>query len=166
MSTTDNQEGGRPITGYTSGNIKCQVFSVGIFAHSRHLYNSPSFYDVLHTEKRAQERLTSHLAWFSCAAVYLRHGLRYCLGYCCDMRTEVNGNIGHPSLYRSFRYISLPSLHAQLRLENTSFHFLWRTGPQDNNFLFFPWTLIQSFRIQLKKKLTTFDELNEMECAQ
>ena len=30
-------------------------------------------------------------------------------------------------------------------------------------FFFFSWTLIQSFRIQLQKKLPTFDELNEME---
>ena len=30
-------------------------------------------------------------------------------------------------------------------------------------FLFFPWTSIQSFRIQLQKQLPTFDELNEME---
>ena len=75
------------------------VFSVGIFAHSRHLYNSPSFYDILYTEKRALERLTSNLAWFSYTAVHLWHGHRYCLGYCSDMRTEVNGNIGHPSLY-------------------------------------------------------------------
>ena len=32
--------------------------------------------------------------------MHLRHGRRYCLGYCSDMRTEVAGNIGHPSLYR------------------------------------------------------------------
>ena len=33
--------------------------------------------------------------------MYLRHGRRYCLGYCFDMRTEfeVAGNIAHPTLY-------------------------------------------------------------------
>ena len=30
--------------------------------------------------------------------MHLRHGRRYCLGYCSDMRTEVAGNIAHPSL--------------------------------------------------------------------
>ena len=30
---------------------------------------------------------------------------------------------------------------------------------------FFSWTLMQSFRIQLKKNLPTFDKLNEMEKA-
>ena len=30
-------------------------------------------------------------------------------------------------------------------------------------FFFFSWTLIESFRIQLQKKLSTFDELNEVE---
>ena len=34
---------------------------------------------------------------------------------------------------------------------------LWRTLTQDNDFLFFSWTLIQSFTIQLQKKLPTFD---------
>ena len=29
----------------------------------------------------------------------LQHGCRYYLGYCSDMRTEVAGNIAHPSLY-------------------------------------------------------------------
>ena len=32
--------------------------------------------------------------------MHLRHGRRYCLGYCSDMRIEVAGNIGHPSVYR------------------------------------------------------------------
>ena len=31
--------------------------------------------------------------------MYMRHGRRYCMGYCSDMRTEVAGNITHPSLY-------------------------------------------------------------------
>ena len=30
--------------------------------------------------------------------MHLRHDRRYCLGYCSEMRTEVAGNIGHPSL--------------------------------------------------------------------
>ena len=32
--------------------------------------------------------------------MHLRHGRRYCLAYCSDMRIEVAGNIGHPSVYR------------------------------------------------------------------
>jgi len=36
--------------------------------------------------------------------MHLRHGHWYCLGYCSDMRTEVAGNIGHPSLYRRCAY--------------------------------------------------------------
>ena len=41
-------------------------------------------------------------AWFSShmPPMHLRHGRRYCLGYCSDMRTEVADNIGRPSLYR------------------------------------------------------------------
>ena len=30
--------------------------------------------------------------------MHLRHGRRYCLGYCSDMRTEVAGNIAHSNL--------------------------------------------------------------------
>ena len=30
--------------------------------------------------------------------MHLRHGRWYCLGYCSNMRTEVPGNIAHPSL--------------------------------------------------------------------
>ena len=30
--------------------------------------------------------------------MHLRHGRRYCLGYSSNMRTEVAGNIAHPSL--------------------------------------------------------------------
>ena len=33
--------------------------------------------------------------------MHLRHGRRYCLGYCSVMRIEVAGNIGHPSVYRT-----------------------------------------------------------------
>ena len=52
---------------------------------------------------------------------------------------------------------------ARLQRESAWIHVLSRTGTQDNNFLFFSWTLIQSFRIQLQKHLPTFDEVNEME---
>ena len=52
---------------------------------------------------------------------------------------------------------------ARLQRENAWIHVLSRTGTQDNNFLFFSWTLIQPFRIQLQKHLLTFDEVNEME---
>ena len=31
--------------------------------------------------------------------MHLRHGRRYCLGYCSDMRTEAAGNVAPPSLY-------------------------------------------------------------------
>ena len=30
--------------------------------------------------------------------MHLRHDRRYCLGYCSEMKTEVAGNIGYPSL--------------------------------------------------------------------
>ena len=40
-----------------------------------------------------------------------------------------------------------------LRFPNAKFHVLWETWTQDNNFLFFSSTLIQSFRIQLHKKI-------------
>ena len=52
---------------------------------------------------------------------------------------------------------------ARLQRESAWIHVLSRTGTQDNNFLFFSWTLIKSFRIQLQKHLPTFDEVNEME---
>ena len=52
---------------------------------------------------------------------------------------------------------------ARLQRENAWIHVLSRTGTQDNNFLFFSWTLIQSIRIQLQKHLSTFDEVKEME---
>ena len=52
---------------------------------------------------------------------------------------------------------------ARLQRQSAWIHVLWRTGRQDNNFLFFSRTLIQSFRIQLQKHLPTFDEVDEME---
>ena len=51
---------------------------------------------------------------------------------------------------------------SRLQRESAWIHVLSRTGTQDNNFLFFSWTL-NSFRIQLQKHLPTFDEVNEME---
>ena len=42
------------------------------------------------------------------------------------------------------------------------FHVFSRTENKTTTFLFFSWTLIQSFRIQLKNILPTFDELNMM----
>ena len=42
------------------------------------------------------------------------------------------------------------------------FHVLSRTEHKTTTFLFFSWTLIQCFRIQLKNILPTFDELNMM----
>ena len=52
---------------------------------------------------------------------------------------------------------------AQLQRESAWIHVLSKTGTQHNNFLFFSWTLTQSFRIQLQKHLPIFDEVNEME---
>ena len=52
---------------------------------------------------------------------------------------------------------------ARLQRESAWIHVLSRTVTQDNNFLFFSWTLIQSLRIQLQKHLPTFDESNEMD---
>ena len=46
--------------------------------------------------KREQVKRTgSHMP-----PMHLRHGRRYCLVYCSDIRTEESGNIGNPSLYR------------------------------------------------------------------
>ena len=52
---------------------------------------------------------------------------------------------------------------ARLQRESAWIHVLSRTGTQNNNFVFFSWTLIELFRIQLQKHLPTFDEVNEME---
>ena len=37
--------------------------------------------------------------------------------------------------------------------KNAKFHVLWSMWKLDNDFLFFSWTLIQSFRIQLQRKI-------------
>ena len=65
--------------------------------------------------------------------MHLLHGRRYSLGYCSDMRTEVAGNIAHPSLYprhackvdsiqlrrhagsRALRWLQLPGAHVLIR---------------------------------------------------
>ena len=70
-----------------------------------------------------------------------------------------NNNFARAS--RSF--VHFFAVVAQLRRESAWIHVLSRTETQDNNLLFFPWTLIQSFRIQLQKQLPTFDEVTEME---
>ena len=64
----------------------------------------------------------------------------------------------------AFLYISLPSLHDH---DGKMLNFTFCGGHErkTTTFFFFSWTLIQSFRIQLQKKLATFDELNEMEQA-
>ena len=60
-------------------------------------------------------------------------------------------------------FVHFCAVVARLQRESAWIHVLSRTGTQDNNFLFFSRTLIQSFRIQLQKHLPTFDEVNEME---
>ena len=44
-------------------------------------------------------------------------------------------------------FVHFFAVTARLERESAWFHVLSRTGTQDNNFLFFSWTLIQSFRI-------------------
>ena len=61
------------------------------------------------------------------------------------------------------KQIGLINKNNNFARESAWIHVLSRPGTQDNNFLFFSWTLIQSLRIQLQKRLPTFDELNEME---
>ena len=52
---------------------------------------------------------------------------------------------------------------ARLQRENAKFHVSPRTATQNNDFLFFFWTFIQSFGIPLQRNLPTFNELNEIE---
>ena len=65
-------------------------------------------------------------------------------------------------VYHAF-FVHFFAVIARLQRESAWIHVLSRTGTQDNNFLFFSWTLIELFRIQLQKHLPTFDEVNEME---
>ena len=65
--------------------------------------------------------------------------------------------------HHAFLYISLPSLHDyDAKMPNLMF-----TGGREQTttvtFFFFSYTLTQSFRIQLQKKMPTFDELSKME---
>ena len=61
-------------------------------------------------------------------------------------------------VHHAFLYFSLPSLH-DYNVKVPNFTFCWGREHKTTTFLFFSWTLIQSFRIQLQKKLPTFDEL-------
>ena len=57
---------------------------------------------------------------------------------------------------------SLLSLH-DYNVKRPNFTFCRGREQKTTTFFFFYWTLMQSFRIQLQKKLPTFDELNGME---
>ena len=60
-------------------------------------------------------------------------------------------------------HATLLFLHFCRHCTTTTCTFFSRTRTQDiNTLLFFSWTSIQSFRIQLQKNLSTFDQLNEM----
>ena len=58
-----------------------------------------------------------------------------------------------------FLYISLPSLQ-DYDVKKLNFTFCGGRDHKKTNFLFFSWTSIQSFRIQLQKKLPTFNEVS------
>ena len=58
-----------------------------------------------------------------------------------------NNNFARASRF----FVHFFAVIARLQRESAWIHVLSRTGTQDNNFLFFSWTLIQSFRIQLQK---------------
>ena len=74
---------------------------------------------------------------------------------------DKQNNILH--VHHAFLYISLPSLHDySMKLPN----FMFRRGREQKTTtfsLFFSWTLMQSFRIQLQKNLPRIDKLNKME---
>ena len=67
-------------------------------------------------------------------------------------------------MHHAFLHISLPSLH-YYDVKVPDFTFSGGREYDTTTFFFFSWTSVQSFRIQLKKKLPAFDELNEMEQA-
>ena len=69
---------------------------------------------------------------------------------------DADGNDNRP------KAIGLISKNNNFARESAWIPFFSRPGTQDNNFLFFSWTLIQSLRIQLQKQLPTFDEVNEV----
>ena len=65
-------------------------------------------------------------------------------------------------VHDSFWYFCFPSLHDNnVRVPN--FTFCRGREHKTTTFVFFSWTLIQSFRIQLQKNLHTFEERKEME---
>ena len=61
-----------------------------------------------------------------------------------------------------FLYISLSPWH-DYNVKLPHFTFCQKREQKTTTFFFFSWTLMQSFRIQVKKNLPTFDKLNEME---
>ena len=66
-------------------------------------------------------------------------------------------------MHHAFLYISLPSLD-DYDVKMPSLTFLEDVNTKTKTFFFFSFTLMQSFRNQLqKKKMPTFDELNELE---
>ena len=64
-------------------------------------------------------------------------------------------------VHQAFLYISLPSLHDNVKMPK--FTFCGRHEHKTMTFFFFFWNSIGSFKIQLHKKLPTFDELNKMD---
>ena len=65
-------------------------------------------------------------------------------------------------VHHAFWYISLPSFH-DYNVKTPNFPFCRGREQKTTTFFFFSWNLMQSLRIQLQKKLLTFDEFNEME---
>ena len=61
-------------------------------------------------------------------------------------------------------HTSLPSLH-DYNVKVPNLTFCRGREHKTTTFFFFSWTFIQSYRIQLQKKLPAFDELNELEWA-
>ena len=70
-------------------------------------------------------------------------------------------------VHHAFLYISLPSLHdyddVKMPMQIYLFWRTWKNEHKTITLIFFSWFSMQSLRIQLQKKLATFDELNEME---
>ena len=57
-------------------------------------------------------------------------------------------------------YVSLQSLHG-FDVKMPSSTFCWEREHKTTTLFLFPWTSIQSFKIQLQKKLLTFDDLHQ-----
>ena len=64
-------------------------------------------------------------------------------------------------MHHAFLYIFLPSLH-DYDVKMRSFKFCGGREHKATIVFFFSGTSIRSFKIQLQRKLPTFDELNEM----